>query len=410
MQEILEGRRGSDPSVRGRRGSAAPEDRPSRGIDRGSSESLGPVDRKTRREGLLRVRFRRGVVPRSTAGRVAAGIAALGILGAIVFVGYIGQRYLLEDSRFTVPSSASIQIEGNSHLSHAQLLSVFGEDVERNLFGIPLAQRRAELERLPWVKHATVMRLLPNQLRVAIVERTPVAYVRQGSKIGLVDPSGVLLDLDDAEGAPLAPGTTPAYSFPVVTGITAQEPLSVRAARMKIFERFTHDLDSGKDNLSSKLSEVDLSNPEDVKALIPEEGSEILVHFGDTDFLDRYRKFEEQLPNWRAQYPKLASADMRYERQVVLEMQSGAAAPELRASNADAEKAPAAPSVKRPAAAPKLAASKKGEAKPQHPKAAPARGLSSKALSAMGQPHFPGEAGTTASPGKHVISSKTADQ
>ena len=62
-------------------------------------------------------------------------------------------------------------------------------------------ERRAELERLPWVEHATVMRLLPDRLRVSIVERTPVAFVRQGSHIGLVDASGVLMDMPtDANG------------------------------------------------------------------------------------------------------------------------------------------------------------------------------------------------------------------
>ena len=34
------------------------------------------------------------------------------------------------------------------------------------------------------------------------------------------------------------------YSFPVVTGISANDPLSTRAARMKIFERFTSELDA----------------------------------------------------------------------------------------------------------------------------------------------------------------------
>ena len=92
---------------------------------------------------------------------------------------------------------------------------------------------------------------------------------------------------------------------------------------MKIFLRFANELDGAGEKISGTLSEVDLSNPEDVKALIPDHSTEVMVHFGDTDFLERYRKFEEQLPGWRQQYPKLASADMRYERQVVLEMQPG---------------------------------------------------------------------------------------
>jgi len=102
---------------------------------------------------------------------------------------------------------------------------------------------------------------------------------------------------------------------------------ATRAARMKIFNQFTSDLDSSGEKISQELSEVDLSNPEDVKALIPDHSMDILVHFGDTDFLDRYRKFQQHLPEWRTVYPKLSSVDMRYERQVVLEMQPGSTVP-----------------------------------------------------------------------------------
>ena len=56
-------------------------------------------------------------------------------------------------------------------------------------------------------------------------------------------------------------------------------------------------------------------------------GADILVHFGEEKFLERYHQYQGHLAEWRAQYPKLASVDMRYERQVVLEMQPGAAAP-----------------------------------------------------------------------------------
>jgi cell division protein FtsQ len=103
---------------------------------------------------------------------------------------------------------------------------------------------------------------------------------------------------------------------------------------MKIFERFTSDLDSSGETISQELSEVDLSNPEDVKAMIPDHSAEILVHFGEDNFLDRYRRFKEHLPEWRTVYPKLSSVDMRYERQVVLEMQPGSSVPAGSAASA----------------------------------------------------------------------------
>jgi cell division protein FtsQ len=302
-----------------------------------------------RRQRGVQLRFRWGL-PRTKWSRIAAG-AALALLAGLCFGALLLVRdSVMHDPRFFIQSASSIEIQGNVHLTRDELVNIFGEDVERNIFYVSLAQRRAQLQQLPWVEHATVMRLLPNRLRVSIVERTPVAFVRQGSQIGLVDASGVLLDLPRHGDAH--------YSFPVVTGITAVDPVSTRAARMKIFEQFTSDLDSSGEKISQKLSEVDLSNPEDVKALIPDDGKDVLVHFGDTDFLNRYRKFEEHLAEWRTQYPTLSSVDMRYERQVVLEMQpgtSGASAASVptapgAANNADASAPVAATSAVKPPA------------------------------------------------------------
>jgi cell division protein FtsQ len=178
------------------------------------------------------------------------------------------------------------------------------------------------------VAHATVMRLLPNRVRVSILERTPVAFVRQGSRIGLVDGDGVLLDM------PVEAKSTEHYSFPVVTGISGNDPVSTRAARMKIFARFTSELDGSGEKISQELSEIDLGNPEDVQALIPDHSTEILVHFGEDNFLERYRRFKEHLPEWRTLYPKLSSVDMRYEQQVVLQMPPGSGGQVTPSSNA----------------------------------------------------------------------------
>lgn len=270
-----------------------------------------------KRQGSLKLKVRKGL-PKSWVGR---GLFALGFLAVVgvILAGLAGLRSaLLHDSRFVMTTSEDVQIVGNHNVTRAEVLSVFGADLERNIFRVPLNERRADLERLPWVAHATVMRLLPNRLRIAVTERAPVAFVRHGSQIGLVDANGVLLDMPpDAAG-------DPHYSFPVLTGLSVSDPLSTRAARMAIYQRFMQEL--GAKNAAT-ISEADVSNPEDVKAVVSSGGSDILVHFGDEDFLHRYQEFEQHLPEWKSQYPKLAAADMRYERQVVLEMQPGTGVP-----------------------------------------------------------------------------------
>jgi cell division protein FtsQ len=295
--------------------------------DSSDSYDFDPEFTPQSRRPAVRVSFRASLLPKSRWGRIAAGTGFLLTAAATIAAALWVRSFLLHDEHFVVPTSESIQIAGNSHLTRAQLLSVFGEDVDRNIFTIPLAQRRAELESLPWVAHATVMRLLPNRVKVAIVERTPVAFVRQGAQIGLVDANGVLFDIpgpemEEASGGANARASS--YSFPVLTGILAADPLSTRAARMKIYLDFISSLDATGEAISRRLSEVDVSDPEDVKAIIPDSGStgaSILVHFGEEKYLERYHQYQAHLAEWRAQYPKLASADMRYEQQVVLEMQ-----------------------------------------------------------------------------------------
>lgn len=303
-------------------------------------------------------------VPKSTWGRVFSAVAFLALAGIAVAAFLAVRSFFLRDPRFTVASSSAIESTGNVHVGRSQLLSVFGEDVERNIFKVPLAARRSELESLPWVQHATVMRLLPNRIRVLIVERTPVAFTRQGSQIGMVDASGVLLDMP-----PDAPGD-PHYSFPVVTGMAANDPLSTRAARMRIYAAFTGDLDSTGEHISEKLSEVDLSNPEDVKALIPEGPADILVHFGETDFLARYRRFEAHLHEWLTDHPRLASVDMRYQRQVVLEMKPESQSQSVAANTAATAPASAKSATASVESAPKPASSIIGKP-PSKPRAVP---------------------------------------
>lgn len=259
-------------------------------------------------------RIRRGLIPQTRNGWIAAGVGSLLSLLALGAGTTLATRYLTTSPKFRIPSSQFITVEGNTHLTRAQMLSVFGEDVDRSIFHVPMEQRRAQLEQMPWVERATVMRLLPNRMRIDVVERVPVAFVRQGGNIGLVDGSGVLLDIP-----PDTPGNA-GYSFPVVTGIKAEDSAASRMERMKLFAAFVKDLDSDGKLTSAQLSEVDLSDPEDVRALIPDHSSEVLVHFGTENFLSRYHKFQEHVVEWRTQYPRLSSVDMRYERQVVLQM------------------------------------------------------------------------------------------
>jgi len=277
--------------------------------------------------------------PAGTTGRVLLGLAALTVVGSLATSIYLLKTYLGRDSRFRIVSAANIQATGLTEVSRAEMLPVFGEDIGRNIFFIPLAERRKQLEDIPWVEHATVMRILPDQIRVSLVERNPVAFVRQGQQVELVDSNGVLLTM------PAAMMAQHHYSFPVVTGINPQDPPANRKARMASYQRLLAELDSNGQHLSEQISEIDLTDSDDARVLMPEQGTDILAHFGADHFLERYQRYKAHIAEWRQQYPNLAAVDLRYEQQVVLEMAHGASAvqPNQMASAAPSATEPTAP-------------------------------------------------------------------
>jgi len=283
--------------------------------------------------------------PASTLGRMFLGVGALTILGALTTGAILLEHYLDRDPRFRIAGADNIDATGLSEVSRAEMLPVFGEDIGRNIFFVPLAERRKQLEQIPWVERATVMRLLPDQIRVDVVERQPVAFVRQGQQIGLVDADGVLLTM------PAAMMAQHHYSFPVVTGIDANDPQLARKARMAVYTRMLAELDANGQRISEQISEIDLTDPEDARVLMPEPGSDILAHFGEERFLERYQRYKAHIGEWRQQYPKLASVDLRYDSQVVLEMAPGVNAIQSASAQPSVAKDAGAPDVQKPSAA-----------------------------------------------------------
>ncbi len=284
--------------------------------------------------------------PASTGGRVALGLGALLAVSLLAASVILLKNFLERDARFRIMGTANIQATGLGEVNRAEMLPVFGEDVGRNIFFVPLAQRRKQLEQIPWVERATVMRLLPDQIRVAVVERQPVAFVRHGQQIGLADANGVLLDM------PAAMMAQHHYSFPVLTGIDAGDPLPSRKARMAVYLRLLGELDAGGQHLSDQISEIDLTDPEDARVLMPEQGADILAHFGQDQFLARYQRYKAHIAEWRQQYPRLAAVDLRYDQQVVLQMAPGAADGQTAVSAVDAKPAAGGPEKKSVKAAP----------------------------------------------------------
>jgi len=290
--------------------------------------------------GQKRVSARRSPLPKKAISGLKWTAIILFALCLASIAGGTVYQYGERNWRFRIESSDDIEISGTHNVPHAQVMEVLGGDIGRNIFFIPLAERKAQLEKIPWVESASVMRFVPNRLVVEIHERTPIAFARLGSRISLIDAGGTLMEL---------PVTSKQkYSFPVVVGMNPGEPLSTRTARMKIYNDLVRQLDADGGHYSQDLSEVDVSDPEDVKVLANDPAGAVLVHLGSSDYLTRYKVYVSHVRGWRQQFDKLESVDLRYDHQIIVnpDQQGTAKAPPLTPA---AAKAAMAAGVKRAA-------------------------------------------------------------
>jgi cell division protein FtsQ len=256
-------------------------------------------------------------------------------------------------------SPSQVELSGNHFVSRASVLEIFAADRGRSVMRIPLAKRRAQVEELPWVERATVRRALPNRIEVNVVERTPVAFLREGSNLFLVDGQGQILD------RPLEAD----FHFPVVTGITARMPREERALRMKMMVDFLANIRQVRTDAGDSVSEIDLSDANDLQAILAGlQGASdaVLVHFGNGGFHDKFQVLLNNIGQWEAAAGRVASVDLRFEHEVVVNPETSsaslAAPSQLVAAKPVAVKhAAVKPIVTKPVASARLA----GDAKPK---------------------------------------------
>src|SRR5258706_2405801 len=260
--------------------------------------------------------------------RVVTGIIAAVVLGYVIYQAAI---YFLYSPSVMMESADQIEIQGNRFVSPDAIVEKFSADMHHSVVRVPLGERRKALESLAWVEHADVQRVLPNRIRVEVTERTPVAFLRGVNDLSLMDADGVILERP-AEGE---------FRFPVVSGIIESMPRDVREHRMKLFVQFMKDIEQGQPGADDRISEVDLSDAGDVRATITGLGagsasgaaSPVLVHFGDSDFANRYHLLAENVDQWRARPGRRVLGGFTFARQGVgnSEARTGAEQPAQKA-------------------------------------------------------------------------------
>lgn len=239
---------------------------------------------------------------------LAQAAVCLSAAGLLVWVGI----YAWSSDRFTLQT---IHFYGSKHLDTAALDASIRRDFPKHILRIDLKQLRDRIEKEVWVRRAEIRRILPSELAIYVQERTPLVIMEIRNDLMLGDEDGILLDKYDPSYGKL--------DVPVFKGLLGDNPEGYRlyqeenSARVREGLKMLAELESGSPDYTRSISEVDLSDKSNLRAMLVDDTAEI--SFGDRDFLKRFNKLMANMNQYRdlkIQYGEFASVDLRFEDQI----------------------------------------------------------------------------------------------
>jgi len=170
-----------------------------------------------------------------------------------------------------------VTVKGRKNASAEAMVKALGVAKGDPILGFDTDGARARIEKLDWVKTATVTRLLPDTVHIVITERVPFAIWQRGGLLSVVDRDGhPITDKDVAKYAtlPLVVGFGAAREAPALLSLMQKEQPEL-LSRVRAFVR-----------VGERRWNIRLENGVDVK--LPETG--VARALADVVALDRQHK------------------------------------------------------------------------------------------------------------------------
>ena len=201
-------------------------------------------------------------------------LLCLVILGAIGFLGVMGYRTVTASEFFDVKR---VDIRGVNRASIEDIEKIVTAQTQHSgVWNADLIDMKAKIEKLTFVRSAAVSRVLPNGIRVGIVERQPLATVSLSSGDFLVDENGDLITAAK-KSDDLIPVTIRGWDE-----TKTEKALKDNQQRIKLYQKMMADW---KDfQLLKRVREVNLSDMQEPKAVIEDSGSKIIVALAKDNF------------------------------------------------------------------------------------------------------------------------------
>jgi len=183
----------------------------------------------------VRIRRRRRQQRRMLLGAVSV----IAIAGSAAGAWYIGRDGRLatytQDAQARVAQAGadlnlvveSVQVEGRKRADPHAILAALGVARGTPILSVDLDAAKTRLETVPWVRNASIERLLPDTLYVRLTERKPLALWQHQGKFDLVDQDGnpiINADIADYPFLPQVVGQDAPAATPDLLNVLESEP------------------------------------------------------------------------------------------------------------------------------------------------------------------------------------------
>jgi cell division septal protein FtsQ len=241
--------------------------------------------------------------------RLGFGISALGLVSLASVWGLQRlEQFFLRDPRFVLngpaDESPTLDIHGAVHAQRVALERVFAQDIGRSVYLVPLSARRDSLQKVDWVREASVARVWPNRIVAQVSERQPVAFVPLGpARLALIDDDGMIL-----------PAVTDRFKLPVLTGVTMEDAPAVRRDRVRRMLQLLRELGE----LGNRVSEIDVADRDNLKITQPAGDVLVTLVLGDRNFAGRMRNYYSHYSEIKQRLPDARTLDLRLEDRITV--------------------------------------------------------------------------------------------
>ena len=208
-----------------------------------------------------------------------------GILFCLGFLLFMGYRTVTASAFFDVKQ---IELRGINRVSREEVERIVRIETEKSgVWNADLKEIKTDIEKLTAVKSAVVSRVLPNEIRVNIIERAPRAVVRIAGDEFWADDEAVIL------GAVGKNDLRPPFSIRGWDDGKSEKAVKDNQERVRIYLKMAEEWKQF--DLASRVQIVDLSDIKTPQAVVQDSGEQVVIVLAKENFATRLQSGLERI-------------------------------------------------------------------------------------------------------------------